>query len=98
MVLMEQSGAGDGLRLGTVPVDQIGDVSEQVLHRHPDAGFETGIQTGVLRLQPSLAAPLGRFALVSTDGHGRSHLGVRGNGRCWSRSANALVYAAPRLA
>jgi hypothetical protein len=73
MRLMEQSGPGDDLGLGAILVNQLGDMAQEIFHRHPRAGSETGIQMGVLAFEPSLPAALLPLFIVSTDGHGRIH-------------------------
>jgi hypothetical protein len=53
---MEQPGAGDDPGPRRVLMNQIGDVTEKTLHRHPDIRLDPRIQLGVLSPEPGLTA------------------------------------------
>jgi hypothetical protein len=58
MFLMEQPRARDKPRFRRVPVKEVRDVANQGLYRKPHPGLKTGIEYGMLRLQPSFASTL----------------------------------------
>lgn len=59
MLLMKESGSGDGPRFRAILVNEIGYMLNQGLHREPSSGLEAGVQRGVLLLESSFPATFG---------------------------------------
>jgi hypothetical protein len=66
---MEQSSAGDDLGLGTILMNQLGDMMQEILDRYPGTRVEPRVEVGMLTFEPGLTAPFLHWLIVSADGH-----------------------------